>query len=121
VADALEQLAMTDPKAQAVPEPTRRFLTQRFLRNSAAGLRGMADAMTSEPDRLAELAASGVPVLVAHGVADDAWPPDVQADMARRLGARHEVIDGSIHSPAVENPDRTLAVLVDFWASVAPR
>jgi pimeloyl-ACP methyl ester carboxylesterase len=68
---------------------------------------------------VAELAATGVPVLVAHGEADDAWLPSVQADMARRLGARHEVIDGSIHSPAVENPPRTVAVLLDFWASVA--
>jgi pimeloyl-ACP methyl ester carboxylesterase len=121
VGDALGQLAMTDPKAQAVPAPTRAFLTQRFLRNSAAGLRGMAAAMTGEPDRVAELAATGVPTLVAHGIADDAWPPALQAEMARRLGARHEVIDGSIHSPAVENPDRTLQVLLDFWASVAPR
>ena len=121
VADALEQLAMTDPKAQAVPEPTRDFLAVRFLRNSAAGLRGMADAMTSEPDRVAELAATGVPTLVAHGVADDAWPPAVQAGMAQRLGARYEVIEGSIHSPAVENPERTLAILLDFWASLAAR
>jgi pimeloyl-ACP methyl ester carboxylesterase len=121
VSDALEELAMTDPKAQAVPEPTRAFLTQRFLRNAAAGLRGMAAAMTSEPDRVAELAATRVPTLVAHGVADDAWTPESQADMARRLGARHEVIDGSIHSPSVENPDRTMQVLLDFWGSVAAR
>jgi pimeloyl-ACP methyl ester carboxylesterase len=113
-----EQLAMTDPRAKAVPAPTRQFLSRRFLRNSAAGLRGMADAMLGEPDRVAELAATGVPVLVAHGEADDAWLPHVQADMAQRLGARHEVIDGSIHSPAVENPPRTLQVLLDFWASL---
>jgi pimeloyl-ACP methyl ester carboxylesterase len=118
VSDTLDQLAMTDPKAQAVPEATRRFLTERFLRNSAAGLEGMADAMTSEPDRVAELAETGVPVLVAHGVADDAWPPDVQAEMARRLGARHEVVEGSIHSPAVENPLRTSEMLLDFWAAL---
>jgi pimeloyl-ACP methyl ester carboxylesterase len=121
VSDTLEQLAMTDPKAQEVPAPTRKFLTQRFLRNSAAGLRGMATAMTTEPDRVAQLAATGVPTLVAHGVADDAWPPDLQGEMARRLGARHEVIDGSIHSPAVENPDRTMQVLLDFWASAGAR
>jgi pimeloyl-ACP methyl ester carboxylesterase len=114
----MEQLAMTDPRAQAVPAPTRRFLSSRFLRNTAAGLRGMADAMLGEPDRVAELAATGVPVLVAHGEADDAWLPSVQADMARRLGARHEVIDGAIHSPAVENPLRTVEVLHGFWSSV---
>jgi pimeloyl-ACP methyl ester carboxylesterase len=119
VHEAMEQLAMTDPKAQAVPAPTRAFLSQRFLANSATGLQGMADAMTTEPDRVAELAASGVPVLVAHGAADDAWTPEAQADMARRLGARHEVIPGSIHSPAIENPTRTLELLLDFWGSVS--
>jgi pimeloyl-ACP methyl ester carboxylesterase len=118
VHETLEQLAMTDPKAQLVPQPTREFLSRRFLANSAAGLRGMADAMTSEPDRVAELAATGVPVLVAHGAADDAWTPAAQEDMARRLGARHEVVAGSIHSPAIENPLRTCEVLLDFWASV---
>jgi pimeloyl-ACP methyl ester carboxylesterase len=119
VHEAMQQLAMTDPKAQAVPAPTRAFLSQRFLANSAAGLLGMADAMTTEPDRVAELAATGVPVLVAHGEADDAWTPEAQAEMAQRLGARHEVIPGSIHSPAIENPTRTLEVLLDFWGSVS--
>jgi pimeloyl-ACP methyl ester carboxylesterase len=118
VNETLEQLAMTDPRRTAVPAPTRAFLTLRFLGNSAAGLRGMADAMLSEPDRVAELAATGVPVLVAHGAADDAWTPSAQEDMAHRLGARHEVIAGSVHSPAIENPERTLAVLLDFWATV---
>ena len=118
VNETLEQLAMTDPRAQAVPAVCRDFYSRRFLRNTAAGLRGMADAMLAEPDRVAELKATGVPVLVAHGEADDAWLPHVQADMARRLGARHEVINNSIHSPAVENPPRTLAVLCGFWAGV---
>jgi pimeloyl-ACP methyl ester carboxylesterase len=117
VHEAMEALAMTDPRAQAVPAATRAFLSRRFLRNSAAGLRGMADAMLAEPDRVAELAATGVPVLVVHGEADDAWTPAAQADMARRLGARHEVVPGSIHSPAVENPPRTLEVLLDFWST----
>jgi pimeloyl-ACP methyl ester carboxylesterase len=121
VHETLEQVAMTDPKAQAVPAPTREFYSRRFLRNSAAGLRGMADAMLSEPDRVPELAATGVPVLVAHGEADDAWLPHVQAEMAERIGARHEVINNSIHSPAVENPRRTLEVLLDFWTSVPAR
>jgi pimeloyl-ACP methyl ester carboxylesterase len=116
VNDTLEQVAMTDPRAQAVPAPTREFLTLRFLANSAAGLRGMADAMLGEPDRVAELTATGVPVLVAHGIADDAWSPAVQADMAERLGARHEVIGHAVHSPAIENPARTGEVLLSFWA-----
>jgi pimeloyl-ACP methyl ester carboxylesterase len=121
VHETMEQLASADPRAQAVPAPTRAFLGRRFLRNSAAGLRGMADAMLGEPDRVAELAATGVPVLVAHGEADDAWTPQAQADMARRLGARHEVVPGAIHSPAVENPSRTVEVLLRFWSDVPAR
>ncbi|SDE24960.1 Pimeloyl-ACP methyl ester carboxylesterase [Blastococcus fimeti] len=118
VHETMEQLAMTDPKAQAVPAPTREFYARRFLANSGAGLRGMADAMLAEPDRVEELKATGLPVLVAHGEADDAWMPHVQADMAQRLGARYEVIEDSIHSPAVENPPRTVEILCDFWSSV---
>jgi pimeloyl-ACP methyl ester carboxylesterase len=116
VHEAMEQLTMTDPRAQAVPAATRAFLSRRFLRNAPAGLRGMADAMLGEPDRTAELAATGLPLLVVHGEADDTWTPAAQTDMARRLGARHEVVPGSIHSPAVENPPRTLEVLLDFWS-----
>jgi pimeloyl-ACP methyl ester carboxylesterase len=119
VHETMEQVAMTDPKAQAVPVQTREFYSRRFLANSEAGLRGMADAMLSEPDRVPELAGTGVPLLVAHGEADDAWLPHVQADMAQRLGARYEVINNSIHSPAIENPPRTLEVLLDFWADAS--
>jgi pimeloyl-ACP methyl ester carboxylesterase len=119
VHQTLEQVAMTDPRAQAVPVQTREFYSRRFLSNSAAGLRGMADAMLAEPDRVAELAAIDIPILVAHGEADDAWLPHVQQDMAVRLGARHEVILNAIHSPAVENPARTLQVLLAFWSSAA--
>ena len=120
VHETLEQLNAADPRAQAVPPAVRGFLTTRFLANSAAGLRGMCDAMLGEPDRVAELAATGVPVLVAHGVDDDAWSPQVQADMARRLGARHAAVESAVHSPAIENPAATLAVLRGFWADVRP-
>jgi pimeloyl-ACP methyl ester carboxylesterase len=120
VSDTLDELGRDDPRQLAVPVATRRFLTARFLRNSAAGLLGMADAMLGEPDRVAELSATGVPVLVVHGIADDAWTPAAQEDMAHRLGARHVVIDGSVHSPAIENTGATLRALLGFWASVAP-
>jgi pimeloyl-ACP methyl ester carboxylesterase len=38
--------------------------------------------------------------------------------MAERLGARHEVVPGAMHSPAVEAPEPTVAVLAGFWADV---
>ena len=121
VSDTLDELARSDPRSQAVPLETRQFFTSRFLRNSPVGLQGMADAMLGEPDRVAELSATGVPVLVTHGIADDAWTPAAQEDMAHRLGARHVVIEGAVHSPAIENPVATLRALLGFWASVPTR
>jgi pimeloyl-ACP methyl ester carboxylesterase len=113
VADALDAVA---PPHE--PPDLRAFLRARLLASSVTGLVAMGDALTSEPDRVQELAATGVPVLVAHGENDDAWLPALQADMARRLGARHVVVPGAMHSPAVENPAATLATLTAFFAAV---
>jgi pimeloyl-ACP methyl ester carboxylesterase len=38
--------------------------------------------------------------------------------MARRLGARHEVIADAVHSPAVEAPEDTVAALSRFWKEI---
>ena len=116
VVSTLAELEADDPVRAAVPPATAAFRSRVLRTTSEAGLRGMGEALLTEPDRVAELAATGVPVLVAHGVADNAWTPAAQADMAARLGARHEVIARSRHSPAIENPDDTVAVLLSFWA-----
>lgn len=115
VYQAVEQVAQADPKWIAAPPELKAFLKERFIASSAAGLKGMGDALLTAPDRVDELAAAGVPLLVAHGAADDAWQPATQAEMARRLGARHEVISGAVHSPAIENPPATIDVLGSFW------
>jgi pimeloyl-ACP methyl ester carboxylesterase len=91
------------------------FLQHRFLAGSPAMLAGMGRALRTEPDRVTELAATGVPVLVTHGENDDAWPPAVQLDMAARLRARHAAIPDAAHSAAIENPAALLPVLLDFW------
>jgi pimeloyl-ACP methyl ester carboxylesterase len=112
---AMQQSWQADPDWVAPPADLAAFLEHRFLTSSAAMLRGMGDAIRAETDRLAELAAIDLPILVAHGVDDDAWPPRVQAEMADRLGASYAVIPAAAHSPAVENPDATLEVLLEFW------
>jgi pimeloyl-ACP methyl ester carboxylesterase len=107
--DAAQGLRLPDDETLAA------FLRNRFVANDPAGLAAFARLLTSAPDRTEELAASRVPVLVAYGAHDDAWPPQVQASMAQRLGARHEVVDDAGHSPAAEAPDITAAVLSEFW------
>ncbi|MFL6138489.1 MAG: alpha/beta fold hydrolase [Frankiaceae bacterium] len=115
------ELTLAAAAAAGAPAPTpdvAAFLHRRFFASAAAGLLAMGDHLLAEPDRVEELRATGLPVLVVHGAADDAWSPAVQARMAERLGARHEVIDGAAHSPNVEAPERTAAALLAFWAAV---
>lgn len=113
---AMQQGWQADPAWTPPPPDVAAFLEHRFLSGSPAMLRGMGDAIRAERDRVAELAGVPLPILVAHGADDDAWPPAVQRDMADRLGAQYIVIPDAAHSPAVENPAGTLAALLAFWS-----
>jgi pimeloyl-ACP methyl ester carboxylesterase len=112
---AMQASWQAEPDWVAPPPELAAFLEHRFLTSPAAMLLGMADAIRSEPVRVAELGSAGLPILVAHGADDDAWPPAVQREMAQRLGAQYAVIGNAAHSPAVENPAGTADVLLSFW------
>ncbi|WP_375499715.1 alpha/beta fold hydrolase [uncultured Jatrophihabitans sp.] len=112
---AMQAAATAEPGYVEPPVELAEFLRQRFLAGSPAMLQGMGEALRLEPDRVAELAATGVPALVVHGEHDDAWDPATQQDMAERLGARYAVVSHAAHSAAVENPVDLLTVLLDFW------
>ncbi len=113
--EASEALAAQDPQVAAAPPQVREFLRRRFLANSPTGLLVMSDALLHEPDLVGALAALGLPTMVLHGEGDDAWPPPVQRHMAERLGARYEIVPDALHSPAVEAPETTAQMLLEFW------
>jgi pimeloyl-ACP methyl ester carboxylesterase len=115
VYEAAEALARMDPTWSASPAELQEFLRVRFLASSGPGLKGMGDALLTEPDRVDELRAAGLPLLVCYGEDDDAWTPATQTAMAERLGARREVVPGAAHSPAVEEPQATVKALAAFW------
>jgi pimeloyl-ACP methyl ester carboxylesterase len=104
------------PTAKPQPPDVLAFLQKRFMAHQPAALHGMGDALVSEPDRVEELKAVGLPLLVMHGEADDAWSPAVQSEMAARLGCPVVVVPGSVHSPAAENPEFTADALRSFYA-----
>ncbi|HUS20429.1 MAG TPA: alpha/beta hydrolase [Aeromicrobium sp.] len=87
------------------------FLERRFTSNSVTSLRAMTEHLMHAPDRIADLHRLRLPVWVGRGADDDAWPHDVQAAMAERLGVEIHVVADSAHSPAVENPQG----LADAW------
>jgi pimeloyl-ACP methyl ester carboxylesterase len=118
---AMQAAYAGDPGYLQPPPELADFLERRFLAGTTAMLRGMSDALCAEPDRVEELAKTGVPVLVLCGVNDDAWTPDVQQRMARQLGAAVAVIPAAAHSPAVENTAATATALLTFWSGAGRR
>lgn len=96
------------------PAQITAFLARRFTSNSPAALKAMTQHLIDAPDVVDQVLATGVPVWVGRGADDDAWPHDVQALMAQRLGTEIHVIADSAHSPAVENPDGVMAAWSTF-------
>jgi pimeloyl-ACP methyl ester carboxylesterase len=113
-----EALDAGDPKKANLPADVKDFLRRRFLASPDAALLGMGTAVTTAPDRVAELRENGVATFVAYGSLDDAWTPAEQLDMAERLGARHVVFDAVGHSPAVDVPQFVADALESFWSTV---
>jgi pimeloyl-ACP methyl ester carboxylesterase len=103
-------------EAEGTPPEIIDFLAERNLLTCPLGLAEMARHLLDCADRTDNLAAlSNLPMLVSYGENDDAWPPDVQDMMAKRLGAERICIPGAAHSPAVEAPETTAAMLTAFW------
>jgi pimeloyl-ACP methyl ester carboxylesterase len=100
-------------REQGVKRPAQitAFLAKRFTSNAPASLRAITQHLIDAPDVVDDVATAGLPIWVGRGADDDAWPHDVQALMAERLGTKVHVIADSAHSPAVENPD----ALADAW------
>ncbi|MFF3665287.1 alpha/beta fold hydrolase [Microtetraspora malaysiensis] len=104
-----------DAMKSGVPDEIVAFLRKRLLSHSPAGLMAMAREVLDAPDRVDELAQTGLATLVLYGEHDDGWPPSLQAEMADRLDAECVVVPGAAHSPAVEAPETTAAALTRFW------
>jgi pimeloyl-ACP methyl ester carboxylesterase len=115
VVEAMDALNAIDEKFLLLDASFQSFLRDRMLASSAPALIGMSYGLEGEPDRVEQLRATGLPVLVVHGEDDDAWTPAAQADMAERLGAAYAVVPDAVHSPAVEAPEATAKALLTFF------
>lgn len=90
------------------------FMRTKFTSNNPVSLAQITRRMIDAEDRVEKVEKSGVRAQVLHGETDDAWPFDVQDDMALRLGTRAQVIADAGHSPAIEQPRATARLLVEF-------
>jgi pimeloyl-ACP methyl ester carboxylesterase len=85
-------------------------------RSFTATMRGYRDYLSqrSIPDRLATL---GLPVLVIFGIDDKRWHSSSAAAYRDVPGAHVELLPGVGHTPIVEDPHTTAALLLDFAAA----
>jgi pimeloyl-ACP methyl ester carboxylesterase len=109
----------TDGMNGSFSDPIGDFLHRRWLATVPEQLIATGSQLVSEPDRVAELAALDLPKLVVSGETDYAWPVPWLEEMAVRLGAHHEIITGTQHSPNAERPAATAAVLDAFWGTLS--
>ncbi|MFD7720901.1 alpha/beta fold hydrolase [Streptomyces sp. NPDC059814] len=112
-----EAMRASDPPAEA-DTGGGEDLRRRWMRHTPAQLIATGRRLATEPDRVAEVAATGLPVHVISGERDDAWPVPVLDGMARRLGAHRTRIEGAEHSPNTDRPEPTAAALISFWDSL---
>jgi pimeloyl-ACP methyl ester carboxylesterase len=116
IAAVWESQMRPQAEAEGAPPEIIEFLRRRALRSCPLGLSEMASQLLTCPDLTDDLAAVATfPILVSYGENDDAWPPDVQDLMAKRLRAERVCLPGAAHSPAVEAPETTAAMLTTFW------
>ncbi|WP_060883389.1 alpha/beta fold hydrolase [Streptomyces caniscabiei] len=90
-------------------------LRRRWLATRPAQLIATGRQLCAEPDRVAELAAVGLPKHVLSGERDDTWPIPILDDMAVRLRAHRTVVRGAEHSPNTDQPPATADALIGFW------
>jgi len=117
----LAALVVQASRWTGVPAGRLPWLHHRLVCSARAGLAGMCRALAAEPDRVGELAATPVPVLVIFGEKDDVWSPQVQQDMARRLNAPIAVINNAGHTPNEDQPQATAEAMLRFWDAAEPQ
>ncbi|MER6977290.1 alpha/beta fold hydrolase [Streptomyces carpinensis] len=89
------------------------------LHGSVATAQGAEDYMRQRPVP-ARLAALGKPLLVIFGAEDHRWRPSSATDYTAVPGARVETLPGLGHSPMLEDPQQTMALLLPFLEAHAP-
>jgi pimeloyl-ACP methyl ester carboxylesterase len=78
----------------------------------------MALHLQSAQPLIKEIVATRIPVHVVYGENDDAWPLDLQDQMAKDLAAPRTIIKDAGHCPNEDQPEETVKVLANFWSAL---
>lgn len=89
---------------------------KRWKASDPLSTKTMAEHLKSRQSIVARVAATKIPVHVVYGESDDAWPLDLQDQMARDLSAPVTVIKEAGHCPNEDQPEVTADVVAEFWS-----
>lgn len=95
-------------------EETLEMLRLRWVSNNPHAMLAKAKLLISDfeiASRVRERTNRATSLHVVAGENDDAWPVDVQRVMAEQIDATFDLITHAGHSPALENPVATAAVI----------
>jgi pimeloyl-ACP methyl ester carboxylesterase len=91
---------------------------KRWQASDRRSTKEMAIHLKSVQPLIAEIVATQIPVHVIYGENDDAWPLEMQDQMAKDLNAPLTVIKNAGHCPNEDQPEETAKVLANFWSSL---
>ena len=98
--------------------PRYELYKKRWTSSDPRSTHDMALHLQSAQSLIEKIVATKVPVHVIYGENDDAWPLEMQDQMAKDLGAPLTIIRAAGHCPNEDQPKDTARVLASFWKSL---
>jgi len=91
---------------------------KRWKASDPLSTKTMALHLMNRQPLISEIVATQIPVHVVYGENDDAWPLEMQDQMAKDLSAPRTIIKDAGHCPNEDQPEETVKVLTNFWSSL---
>jgi len=91
---------------------------KRWKASDPLSTKTMALHLMNTQPLISEIVATQIPVHVVYGENDDAWPLEMQDQMAKDLSAPRTIIKDAGHCPNEDQPEETVKVLTNFWSGL---
>lgn len=99
--------------------PRYELFKKRWQASDPAALRGTSQLLLDTQPLINELLATKIPAHVIYGENDDAWPLEMQDQMAKDLSAPRSIIKDAGQYPNEDQPEEKVKVLRNFWSILA--
>ena len=96
----------------------RSLMEKRWLANDPRSILAQAHDLSTFTSVIPALAETKIASHVIYGESDDAWPLEMQNQMAADLSAPVTVIEDAGHCPNEDQPEATATAIARFWNSL---